>query len=239
MTAGFLREGDSSPKPFQNLSLGRPDCSWDDDNYNTSQAEVIHQTRGQPKTPLCLKKKKAETILEDSEQNPLSSFTVQNDWNRFLALSEAAKGVTLKRERQGWKCKKKVVHSGAKRPVKVFILPESDLHGVQNSTWPHTVGTEKLRNIWGNHFLSTDPWKTEGWNIWGRIFLWHRNNKKGCGSPWIWELGGVWLLPKVLLLSFFIKLFSIQGWGILGNVETDAECTKSWRRGERHWKHFW
>lgn len=72
MTAGFLRKGNSSPKTFQCLSLGRLDCSWGDDKFNTSHGEVINQTQGQPETLLCLEKKKAETILEDSDLNPLS-----------------------------------------------------------------------------------------------------------------------------------------------------------------------
>lgn len=82
-------------------------AAWGDDNFNTSRSEVMIHTRGQPETLLCLEKKKAETILEDSGLNPLSSFTVQSSWPRFLTLSEAANRVTIKRKRQRWKLRKR------------------------------------------------------------------------------------------------------------------------------------
>lgn len=155
MTAGFLREGDSSPKPFQYLSLGRPDCSWGDDNFNTSQAEVIHQTRGvSPRPHSALRRKRLtqfwKTVIK-------SSFTVQNDWNRFLTLSDRDENLKKKRL------------FAAVLKVQFEFLSCLNQTSMEARTAPGLtqLGLKKLRNIWGNHFLSTDPWKTEGWNIWG------------------------------------------------------------------------
>lgn len=145
--------------------------------HHTVRLLTRHGVSSRPYT-----KKKAETILEDSGLNPLSSFPVQRVWPHISTLSKSANGVTIKLKRQQWKCTETLVQQKKKTNKSLFSfsswLNQTTMHTKVGAA-PGLIKLElkSYKTSEGTIFCQPTHEKQRG-EIFGAHLLWHHNRKE-------------------------------------------------------------